>query len=164
MNTYYKVIEKRLNLRMKHIQSLDNPLLTPLELDNLNVVEFHKATGNDPLFCKIISDMLSQNFLVHNVVKDYMIHNCKSLDTFRYIFSILSPENCQTILSKLSKKCNLFPVHFPKSLSIKEHDALEKWYVETLSTMTVKEIRESNIPLDNVNLNIIADKLGAWSE
>lgn len=149
---------------MKHAQSLDNHILTPVELDKLNVVAFHKGTANDSLFCKIISDMLSQNFLVHNAVKDYMINNCKSLDTFRYIFSILSPENCQTVLSKLSKKCNLIPVHFPKSLSTKEHEALEDWYVDTLSTMTVKEIREANIPLDNIRLNITADKLGAWTE
>lgn len=164
MSTYYKVIEKRLNLRMKHSQSLNNPLLTPLELDKLDVVAFHKATGNDSLFCKIISDMLSHNFLLHNAVKDYMINNCNSLDTFRYIFSILSPENCQTVLAKLSKKCHLFPVHFPKSLTVKEHDALEDWYVNTLSTMTVKEINQANIPLDNTRLNIAADNLGAWTE
>jgi hypothetical protein len=173
MNNYYKAVEKRLNIRAKHSQVLNGSqssqhsqgsLLTPVELDNLDVVAFHKATGNDTLFCKIISDMLTQNFLVHNVVKDYMINNCNSLDSFKYIFSIMSPENCQTILSKLSKKSNLFPVHFPKSLSLKEHEALETWYAETLSTMTVKEIRAANIPLDNVKLNIIADNLGAWDE
>ena len=162
MSTYYKVIEKRLNLRMKHSQSLNNPLLTPLELDKLDVVAFHKATGNDALFCKIISDMLSQNFLVNNILKDYMINNCNSLDTFRYIFSILSPENCQTVLAKLSKKCHLIPIHFPKSLSLKEHDALENWYDYILHTMTVNEIREAHIPLDNIKLNITADKLCAW--
>ena len=162
MSTYYKVIEKRLNLRMKHSQSLNNPLLTPLELDKLDVVAFHKATGNDALFCKIISDMLYQNFLVNNILKDYMINNCNSLDTFRYIFSILSPENCQTVLAKLSKKCHLIPIHFPKSLSLKEHDALENWYDYILHTMTVNEIREAHIPLDNIKLNITADKLCAW--
>ena len=164
MNNYYKAIEKRLNTRMRHSQNSDSSLLTPLELDKLDVTAFHKATGNDALFCKIISDMLSQNFLVHNAVKDYMISDCKSLDTFRYIFSILSPENCQTVLGKLSKKSNLFPVHFPKSLTLKEHEALENWYVDTLCTMTVNEIRSANIPLDNVRLNITADKLGAWTE
>ena len=164
MNNYYKAIEKRLNIRMKHKQTLDSCLLTPVELDKLDVIAFHKATGNDELFCKIISDMLSQNFLVHNTVKDYMITQCKSLDTFRYIFSILSPENCQTVLGKLSKKCHLFPIHFPKSLSLKEHEALENWYSETLHTMTVNEIREANIPLDNTRLNITADNLGAWTE
>ena len=164
MSTYYKVIEKRLNLRMKHSQSLNNPLLTPLELDKLDVVAFHKATGNDALFCKIISDMLSQNFLVNNILKDYMINNCNSLDTFRYIFSILSPENCQTVLAKLSKKCHLIPIHFPKSLSLKEHDALENWYDYILHTMTVNEIREAHIPLDNIKLNITADKLCAWDQ
>jgi len=158
---YYKAVEKRLNIRVKNS---DNPLLTPVELDKLDVIAFHKATGNDSLFCKIISDMLSQNFLVHNFVKDYMITECKSLDEFRYIFSIMSPENCQTILSKLSKLCNLFPVNFPKSLTLKEHEALENWYADTLHTMTVKEIREANIPLDNTILNITADKLGAWTE
>ena len=164
MSTYYKVIEKRLNLRMKHSQPLNNPLLTPLELDKLDVVAFHKATGNDALFCKIISDMLSQNFLVNNILKDYMINNCNSLDTFRYIFSILSPENCQTVLAKLSKKCHLIPIHFPKSLSLKEHDALENWYDYILHTMTVNEIREAHIPLDNIKLNITADKLCAWDQ
>ena len=164
MNNYYKAIEKRLNTRMKHSQHSDSCLLTPLELDKLDVTAFHKATKNDSLFCKIISDMLSQNFLVNNTVKDYMINNCKSLDTFRYIFSILSPENCQTVLAKLSKKCHLIPIHFPKSLSLKEHDALEEWYDYILHTMTVNEIRAANIPLDNVRLNITADKLGAWTE
>ncbi len=164
MNNYYKAVEKRLNIRMKHTQYLDTSLLTPVELDKLDVVAFHKATGNDALFCKIISDMLSQNFLVHNAVKDYMIAECKCLDTFKYIFSILSPENCQTVLSKLSKACNLFPVHFPKSLSLKEHEALENWYDYTLHTMTLNEIRAANIPLDNIKLNITADSLGSWTE
>ena len=161
---YYKSIEKRLNTRMRHSHHSDSCLLTPLELDKLDVTAFHKATGNDSLFCKIISDMLSQNFLVHNTIKDYMISECKSLDSFKYIFSILSPENCQTVLAKLSKKCHLIPIHFPKSLTLKEHNALEDWYVDTLSTMTVNEIRAANIPLDNVRLNISADKLGAWTE
>jgi tRNA(Ile)-lysidine synthase TilS/MesJ len=171
MTTYYKAIEKRLkilikesnhNYKLKSTRNSNRCLLTPLELDRLDVIAFHKATKNDLLFCKIISDMLTQNFLVSNDLKNYMIAECKSLDSFEYIFSILSSHNAEIVLSKLSKKCHLLPVYFPSNLTDIERQNLQYWYSRILPTMTVSEIREAQIPLDNTELNIIADSLGVW--
>jgi hypothetical protein len=162
ITTYYKIIERRLTILYNKLDSPLKCLLTAAQLDNIDVIGFHKATRNDILFCKIISDMLTQNFLVSNTLKNYMISECTSLDTFQYIFSVMSPENAEVILNKLSKKCNLLPVYFPSNLKPKEHQALQNWYGKILYTMTTTEIEEAQIPLDNIELNIIAYNLGVW--
>jgi hypothetical protein len=162
---YYRALENRLKMMMKDNNNNNkNCLLSVNSLDKLDVIDFHKVTGNDLLFCKLLSDMIRQNFLVSKVMKDYMINECKSLDSFEYILSILSPENVEKILSKLSKNCQLIPVYFPIIIGNVELEALHKWYSRIIPTMTGKEIRESNIPIDNRELMIIADSLGVWNE